>query len=583
MGAWETPAGPRGVLCVPPLSEWSSLADANRRAAAAWDFDILGVPATALRTRARRTVRRFVGADDISGTGGVSGAGTMGTTDGGEAYAPLFVTGHQPQFYHPGVWMKAFATKAAARSAGGVGVNWVVDHDTGELAVTVPRRDGDEVRAIVHRLVSGGTGRPFETLPGPTRQQAEAFIAAVDADVASLGLDETLDLWRTFADGLSRLVAEPRGRSSGEVMSAAEIGYESRAAYERALGCELIPDVPLSRVCETEEFLLFFIHWIAHAERLRDVYNGALARFREGHGVRSRAHPFPDLLVRPDGGIELPFWGLTTTGVRRKLYVREEAGRLVLSHLEGEFASIPVSDAARRNGGRGEASAEGHRLEADEAIAALVESGVHVRPRALPLTVFSRLFVADVFVHGTGGARYDEVTDDFIEGAFGVRAPRFATVSATMHLPLQQLPVQPSALKALEYKLRDLRFNPQRHAWEVIGADGASDERIAALVREKERLIDEIRRMSPGRRSADGDGKAAGKGEFSPKRILTRAIESTNSALYSLLTDVERDTEERLEALRRRARSSAVATRRTYPFFLYDPAHMKALLENGGV
>lgn len=569
MGAWETPAGPRGVLCVPPLSEWRAVADANRRTAAEWDFDIAGVPATTLRAEARRTVRQLAGAAETSETAA--------------SHTPLFVTGHQPHFYHPGVWMKAFATTAATRSTGGVGVNWVVDHDTGELAVTVPRRDGDDVRAHVHRLVSGGTGRPFETLPGPTREEAEAFVAAVDADVASLGLDETRHLWRTFADGLLRLAAAPGGKSSGEVMTAAEIGYESRAAYERALGYELIPDVPLSRVCETEQFLLFFIHWVAHAERLRDVYNGALARFRERHRVRSRAHPFPDLLKRPDGGIELPFWGLTTTGVRRKLYVREETGRLVLSHLEGEFASIPIGTAAGQAGGRAEGNAHGRMVEADEAIAALIKSGVHVRPRALPLTVFSRLFVADVFVHGTGGARYDEVTDDFIEEAFGVRAPRFATVSATVHLPLEELPVQPSALRTVEHKLRDLRFNPQRYAWEATGTDRTSDERIAALVREKERLIDEIRRTPSGRQSVGASGKAGVRGKPSPKRILTRTIESTNSALYSLLSDVERDTEERLQALQRRARSGAVATRRTYPFFLYDPAHMKALLENGGV
>src|SRR5690606_40649648 len=92
---------------------------------------------------------------------------------------------------------------------------------------------------------------------------------------------------------------------------------------------------------------------------------------------------------RPDGAIELPFWAITPAGIRRKLYVKRVGGDLELSHLEGTVARIPAA------GG-------------EEAVEALLEAGVQVRPKAVPLTVFHRLFVADLFVHGTGGGRYDQ-------------------------------------------------------------------------------------------------------------------------------------------------------------------------------
>lgn len=53
----------------------------------------------------------------------------------------------------------------------------------------------------------------------------------------------------------------------------------------------------------------------------------------------------------------------------------------------------------------------------------------------MTLTCFLRLFMADQFVHGIGGARYDQVTDRVIERWFGLRAPAFAVTTATLLFP----------------------------------------------------------------------------------------------------------------------------------------------------
>ena len=39
------------------------------------------------------------------------------------------MSGHQPQLFHPGVWIKNFALDSISRIAGGVGINLVVDND----------------------------------------------------------------------------------------------------------------------------------------------------------------------------------------------------------------------------------------------------------------------------------------------------------------------------------------------------------------------------------------------------------------------------------------------------------------------
>jgi hypothetical protein len=56
-------------------------------------------------------------------------------------------------------------------------------------------------------------------------------------------------------------------------------------------------------------------------------------------------------------------------------------------------------------------------------------------PRALTLTIFLRLLVADQFVHGIGGGRYDQVADSIIAGFFEIAPPKFAVTTATMYLP----------------------------------------------------------------------------------------------------------------------------------------------------
>lgn len=504
------PAGAPSLICDPPLSEWAAVVADNRAQTAGWAWAIEGVPALTLRARARRRVLELAGLEP-------------------DVERPLLVTGHQPVFYHPGIWIKAFAVTGQARCQGGAAVNVTVDQDAGELAAEVPVRVGDELRWVKEYLVPAQAGRPLETLPPPSLAQVDEFIARVGARLGTLDWAEGLERWQRFAEGLTA--------AAREAPSSGALGVTSRREYERAWGEALCPDVAISRISRTPEFLLFFVHWAVNASALREAFNRALAGFRAAHRVRSAAVPFPDLLVRPDGAVELPFWAITPAGIRRKLYVQRRGGDLEISHLEGLVARIPAAG--------GEAAVE-----------ALVAAGVQVRPKAVPLTIFHRLFVADLFVHGTGGARYDQVTDALLADYFGITPPRYATVSATVYLPLGQRPVAASAVRAQKQKLRDLRFNPQRFAWEL----DELDDRLAELVRRKEELITAMH--EPG----------------APKRQLTREIEAVNQALFRRLTPVVERAEAELRALLARARSAAAAYRRTYPFFFHEPARLWELL-----
>ena len=69
-------------------------------------------------------------------------------------------------------------------------------------------------------------------------------------------------------------------------------------------------------------------------------------------------------------------------------------------------------------------------------IAQLTASRLRVRPKAITLTMFARLCMADLFIHGIGGGRYDRVTGAVIQETFGCPPPPYVVATATLLLPL---------------------------------------------------------------------------------------------------------------------------------------------------
>jgi hypothetical protein len=123
------------------------------------------------------------------------------------------------------------------------------------------------------------------------------------------------------------------------------------------------------------------------------------------------------------------------------------------------------------------------RPSAHEALAELDLRSVKVRTRALVTTMFARLFVSDVFIHGLGGAKYDEITDEIIRRFWRIEPPRFIVLSGSLRLPFRCTRREVIELDKLRRTVRDLRWNPDRHL-----ASG-KQEPAKPLVEEKARWI----------------------------------------------------------------------------------------------
>ena len=75
----------------------------------------------------------------------------------------------------------------------------------------------------------------------------------------------------------------------------------------------------------------------------------------------------------------------------------------------------------------------------------LAARSIRLRTRALTTTMFCRFLLGDLFIHGIGGAKYDELGDAIARRFFGIEPPGFLTLSMTLWLGL---PIDGHAIRA---------------------------------------------------------------------------------------------------------------------------------------
>src|SRR5262249_2104913 len=140
----------------------------------------------------------------------------------------------------------------------------------------------------------------------------------------------------------------------------------------------------------------FVAHVLLNARAFAAAYNASLESYRAPRRIRGTRHPIPDL-QRDADSCELPFWIIPNGGPRQRLVVREQRpDKIELFAGLRPLASLDAS-ALRRAPESGPDPGAPHGC---------------LRPRALALTLFVRLFASDLFIHGLGGAKYDQITDE---------------------------------------------------------------------------------------------------------------------------------------------------------------------------
>jgi hypothetical protein len=521
----RAPTADGAVLAVPPLAQAGALIAENRDLISRVSGHLLGRPWQDVRRLARAEL--LAAAREHTGGGEPPSLSRRDEPAGSpDPDAPLFLAGHQPELFHPGVWVKSFALAGLARRHQGAAVNLLVDNDTVKsTALVVPAR-GDswpEARALPFDQWKGEV--PWEERRVLDRGLFDRFGDEATAALAGWGVQPLLPAFWIEV----RREVDQRGGLVGASFAAA------RRRLERAWGCANL-EAPLSALCRGEAFAHLAGALLAELPRFVAAYNGAVRDHRARHGIRSRHHPVPDLAADGDW-LEAPLWGWMAQKPRRaRLFARVTADRVELRAGGEAWPSLPSPASPARF---------------VEAWRGLEAAGYKVRSRALITTLFARLFLADLFVHGIGGGKYDELTDELMAQFWGLRPPRFAVLSATRLLPLPAYPATPDRQRVLARLLRDLEYNPQRHV-----PDGVRDG-VAEFVREREELAAQAPPTRAGRRAR------------------FRRLRELNDALRPAVRDAMTDVAAELGRAERELRANALLRRRDFAFCLYPEATLR--------
>ncbi len=506
------PSEDGAVLVWPAADTWPGIVEANRRLRDSYAFEVLGRPVSAL-------------------------------VEPAVAEGPVVMAGHQPVFFHPGVWVKGAAASGLARRVGGDSEFLIVDSDAAHgFALRWPE-EVDGCCRMCSAAPYGTPDRSFEQLPALEPREWRRFFARCSAAIRAM--DGTV-MWR-FEEGFLG-----RGTDGSAASDYVERWTHGWVAIDRFLGVQPPATVRVSELfscCSAAAHcgaLSFIAHILLNAEAFAAAYNGALAAYRSGRGVRGRQHPIPDLVIEGDR-IELPFW---------LLHDREPRERLEVSATGPDAIRLWSGSEAVCTLARGALSRDAAALLA----AALGDW--EIRPRALTLMMYARMFACDLFIHGIGGAKYDQITDEIIRRFFGVEPPKYVCISATLCLPLGASDTAETDADVARRRVRDVRYNPQRQV-----GDSVSPE-VASLIEERRLAVVESGRL---RREAPGDRAA--------RRLAFERIRHMNEALLAALPELTAGAQADLETAEGRLEHARIAGSREWFLGLYPEAKLRALQE----
>jgi len=521
--SYLAPQANRQILCAPPWSAVRQELAGQRDAIVASTLDILGVPLADLARDARHALLAQAQAYTRSYTEVVETPSAAG---------PLIITGHQPELVHPGVWLKNFAAGQLAQEVGGIAINLVIDNDLCRSpSLRVPAGTVEQPRIVDILFDRLQQEVPYEERTIVDRAQWNSFGDRVTQSLASLVSEPLIAQWWPEVVAISE--------------STTNLGLaiaQARHGLQQSWGSHSL-EIPQSDICQTAPFHRFALHLLSHAARLRRDYNGALAEYRQVHRLRNAAQPLPDL-TEVDGWIETPFWIWTQENpTRRALFVQPNAEGLQLSDRQQWQGTLPLSK-------------DGNAESALQQLAEWQQAGVKLRTRALITTLYARLLLADTFIHGIGGAKYDQVTDSLSLRFFGVALPSFVTLSGTLRLPIDHEGSSPTRLRELRQKLREVRYHPENFV-EALAFESTEQSQVNFWVEQKKRWIQTAKTTSnAAQRHAQ--------------------INAANVALQSWLLPQRQRLEQLLAATIAQTRKNQLLESRDYPFCLFP----RDLLQN---
>ncbi|MCP5002364.1 MAG: hypothetical protein GY941_00195 [Planctomycetes bacterium] len=534
------PENDREIFIKPAYKEIPGLISRNKEIFQTYHFNINGKPYPQFRECVRAEVLRITReyTERMWSQYMKSGIAVNGNSqyrkDSHIPETPIIQTGHAPVLMHPGVLIKHKLVDNMAKQVNGIGLNLIVDSEI----CRNPLFNIPHINETVSSLEKIHFTTKTQELPFEEIKYVEAD-QLIELRKSILQKIHDAKMNHTFNEFMKILI-----KLHNETQNLRDLFTFSRHAYTQRFNIDNL-EVPVSLLSKTDSFSEFFLHIAQNIRTFVYIHNTTLDRYRKEKKIRSSANPLPNLEIHEDM-IELPFWIWRKNMPRERLFASTGAA----DHMRLIYRKETVAEL--------NFSGSGSLLNNLGKLISMKDTDTNIRPRAIVNTMYARMFVSDLFVHGVGGAKYDLLTDEIIKKFYGVTPPSYATISATLHLPYKQNSVSPKDVEDLRLIIKDMNNHPENHTT----AEIMRDTSMQSMVSEKKKLImTEIRNQNAKQRA------------YKRLKELTRLMKEKITPLID-------KKEKELLSLKKKVHYNSIVTMRDYPFCIYPEAILRGLFSS---
>jgi len=373
----------------------------------------------------------------------------------------IIATGHQAIWHHCGIWAKNLATCKFAKTIGGINLHLALDHDICDTAMVLPKQNTDGSWYFERiEIEPEQKAIPLEFRRPPQGDHIKSF---VDTVAKARPGQFCNDIW-------SECVVL-KANNISYFNSIADLITYFQSVLNAAFGLNIMY-LPVSKLSESDAFVNYVISIMLDTSNFATIYNNVVTKQINELRINPRDTVQRLKLDNTAGLTELPFWLYLPNGKRASLYVTSKKTDKVrigtVSTALGKLDSACLSS------------------KADQLKNILQQTSYRLRPKAVSLTLFVRLYIADWFVHGIGGNQYEPVTDYIIENYYKMKPLKFGLATSTMTLPIRNNVAFPNCnISQFKRELHNIRHNPEKYLDESI----LKEEPAASLLRAKREKI----------------------------------------------------------------------------------------------
>lgn len=321
----------------------------------------------------------------------------------------VIATGHQVQWHHCGVFSKSAIANILAKKTQATVVHLTLDHCYPDDFLNLPyiKKDSLLLKSIPFGQKNHTDAAEFQ--PPPKIQKLKEFYQQLiisDKSFCTL-------VWQNFFSKLSDMK---------KFTNIADFLTFLQAQLYFAASIKMLY-LPVSLMSKSPAFLHFAAPILNRPLEFAIIYNNAILQLKHPN---NRSFPTPKLLMidQKSKTIELPFWLIT--GTRKN----------TLSVTISPNCNIKINTNFQNN--------------------------ISIRPKAVTLALFARLYLASLFIHGVGGAGYEKITDSLIENFYSIKDLKFSAATATVSLKTIYPKYNPQKqLEELKAALRKMQNQPE--------------------------------------------------------------------------------------------------------------------------